>query len=373
MKKILIIEDDADIRDNIVELLEDEGYHVFQEQDGRGGIASAIDKKPDLIICDVMMPEVDGYGVLKALRAEASLATTPFIFLTAKADKPDYRMGMELGADDYLTKPFTHEELLQAISSRLSKQTQIIRETEKKIDDLRKNISYALPHELRTPLSGIIGPAKMMLESMEMFSPEDIREFLRIIYESGERLHRLIQNFLLYSQLEMDVTDSTQLAAMRRNITVMGDQVLAKAASDSAIIHKRTHDLTVSFADASLCMAKEHLEKISTEITDNAMKFSAKGTPVIVTGECLDNAAYRFRVSDMGKGILPEDIGTIGAFVQFKRKMYEQQGTGLGLAIVKRLIEMHGGTLEIQSAVGKGTTVTAILPLSPVSLETLKE
>lgn len=140
MKKILIIEDDPNIRDNIAELLEDEGYHVITASNGRTGIEAAFASKPHLVVSDVMMPEVDGYGVLKAVRSDSTLATTPFIFLTAKADKPDYRAGMELGADDYLTKPFTHEELLQAIRSRLSRQTLVNDEAEKKINDLRKNI-----------------------------------------------------------------------------------------------------------------------------------------------------------------------------------------------------------------------------------------
>ncbi|HLP14961.1 MAG TPA: response regulator [Bacteroidota bacterium] len=362
MNKILIIEDDANIRDNIVELLEDEGYRVYSAVNGRDGITAAFEFKPNLIVSDIMMPEVDGYGVLKALRAEAELATTPFIFLTAKADKPDYRTGMELGADDYLTKPFTHEELLQAIRSRLSKQSRVHEETEKKINDLRKNITYALPHELRTPMTGIIGPAKMMLDTLDLLSKDDIREFLRIIHASGERLYRLIQNFLLYSQLELDADDSEQIVSMRRALTPEADLIISKAADDQAIVHKRTSDLQMSVAETTLCIGKEHIEKITSELVDNALKFSKPGDPVIVTGQAAGSALYRLCITDVGKGIKADEIGTIGAFVQFKRKLHEQQGTGLGLTIVKRLIAMHGGTIGIESVSGAGTTVTAMLP-----------
>jgi two-component system, sensor histidine kinase and response regulator len=362
MIKILVMEDELSIRENIVELLEDEGYVVFEAADGREGLDLALDKMPDLIISDIMMPVLDGYGVLKAVREHPPLATTPFIFLSAKADKPDLRIGMELGADDYLTKPFTQEELLQAIASRLSRQNLIKEEAEKKVDDLRKNISYALPHELRTPLSGIIGPAKMMLDTFDLLEKEDIRQFLMIIHESGERLHRLIQNFLLYAQLEMDSNDMAQIASMRRGATKSADPIISKGAAERAIYHKRTEDLKINLVDAPVAIAHEHLEKICSELVDNGFKFSKSGDPVEVTGTT-SSTMYNMSIRDRGKGMTDEDIEKIGGFVQFKRRLHEQQGPGLGLTIAKRLIELHGGALKIVSTPGTGTTVTAMLPL----------
>lgn len=362
IKKILVLEDELSIRENITELLEDEGYLVFNAENGQDGVALAIEMMPDLIISDVMMPVLDGHGVLRAVRAHTTLATTPFIFLSAKADKPDFRTGMELGADDYLTKPFTQKELLQAIASRLSRQTLIKEEAEKKVDDLRKNISYALPHELRTPLSGIIGPAKMMLDSMDMLTKDDIREFLKIIHLSGERLHRLIQNFLLYAQLEMDANDMAQIAAMRKGATMSANPIISKGASGQAAFHKRPADLKITVVDAAVAIAHEHLEKICSELVDNGFKFSKHGDTVEVIGTT-SSTMFILVVKDKGKGISEEDIERIGGFVQFKRKLYEQQGPGLGLTIAKRLIELHGGGLTIVSTLGAGTTVTAMLPL----------
>ncbi len=122
MKKILLIEDERSVRENIVDLLEAEDFDVFCTENGFIGALWAQEHLPDLIICDVMMPEINGYEVLSALRQEPMTELIPFIFLTAMADKADIRYGMELGADDYLTKPFTREELLGAIASRLTKQ-----------------------------------------------------------------------------------------------------------------------------------------------------------------------------------------------------------------------------------------------------------
>ena len=121
MKTILIIEDNTDIRESTAEILELAGFKVFQGENGRRGVDLAYQHKPDLILCDIMMPELDGYGVLYLLGKNAETASIPFIFLTAKAERVDFRKGMEMGADDYLTKPFDDIELLNAIESRLEK------------------------------------------------------------------------------------------------------------------------------------------------------------------------------------------------------------------------------------------------------------
>ena len=121
MKKILIIEDQASMRKNIAFILEMEGFKTCLAANGREGIQMAKAEKPDLILCDVMMPEVDGFGVLQELRKDSVFATTPFIFLSAKIDHQDIRSGMNLGADDYLTKPVVHEDLMAAVRSRLER------------------------------------------------------------------------------------------------------------------------------------------------------------------------------------------------------------------------------------------------------------
>ena len=128
MKKILIIEDEPEMRRNIATLLRFKDYEPFAAENGRVGVEMARRQQPDLILCDVMMPELDGYGVLRALQADAKLALIPFIFLTAKGEKDDLRSGMNLGADDYLTKPVGNEELVQAIETRLHRAAQTKRE-----------------------------------------------------------------------------------------------------------------------------------------------------------------------------------------------------------------------------------------------------
>ncbi|MBE9121669.1 EAL domain-containing response regulator [Tychonema sp. LEGE 07199] len=141
MKKILVIEDDRVIRENILKLLKAEGFDVTGAENGALGLNAAVSSLPDVILCDVMMPELDGYGVLMALRSHPVTATVPFVFLTGKAERSEMRQGMELGADDYLTKPFTKAELVGAISSRLKKQAAFAEQQH----NLRSRSSTLLP------------------------------------------------------------------------------------------------------------------------------------------------------------------------------------------------------------------------------------
>jgi DNA-binding response OmpR family regulator len=128
MKKILLIEDNAEVRENTAEILELAKYQVVAAENGKIGVEMAVKEKPDLIICDIMMPLLDGYGVLHMLSKQAETASIPFIFLTAKTERTDIRKGMEMGADDYLTKPFDDIELLNAIETRFRKQEMVKKE-----------------------------------------------------------------------------------------------------------------------------------------------------------------------------------------------------------------------------------------------------
>lgn len=143
MKKILIIEDNQDVRENTADILELEGYEVASAENGIIGVERAKELLPDVIVCDIMMPELDGYGVLEALNKNSQTSSIPFIFLTAKTEKIDMRKGMNLGADDYLTKPFTETELLEAIQGRLKRHDFLRREFSRSIEGVSQFIEAA--------------------------------------------------------------------------------------------------------------------------------------------------------------------------------------------------------------------------------------
>ncbi len=151
--KILLIEDNTEMRENISEILELAGYQVQTAANGKEGVALAQQYKPDVIICDIMMPVLDGYGVLHMLSRQEETAAIPFIFLTAKAERGDFRKGMEMGADDYLTKPFDDIELLNAIESRLKKSESLRKEFSKNINGLSEFITSVKTIETLKELS----------------------------------------------------------------------------------------------------------------------------------------------------------------------------------------------------------------------------
>jgi two-component system, sensor histidine kinase and response regulator len=362
MTTILVIEDETLLREEILDTLHFEQYQVLGAPDGRAGLELARQHIPNLIICDIVMPELDGHGVLYELRHEVSTATIPFIFLTAKSDKSDLRAGMELGADDYLTKPFTREELLAAISTQLEKKATVTTLTEQKLDSFRDQILSALPHELRTPLVSILGFSELLMIDAGSMAAADITQIAKSIFNGATRLHHLIENYLLYIEIGFIARDPAWIEKLRNHETVSPAPVIKQCARAVAQRAGRESDLQLVLGEmGTLQMFNGYLEKIIDELLDNAFKFSKPGMSVRLTTST-DFKGTHIEISDHGRGFTPEQILQVGAYVQFDRKFYEQQGSGMGLIIAQQLVELHGGQLTIQSALGKGTVIRIELP-----------
>jgi two-component system, sensor histidine kinase and response regulator len=360
MTKILVIEDEPTILENIIEILELGNYEGVAAQNGRIGVQLALEHRPDLIICDVMMPELDGYGVLMHLRSEPSMVTTPFIFLTAKSDKEAVRKGMEFGADDYLTKPFTPQELLRSIEIRLARQESITREHSRQLEDLRGNIVHMLPHELRTPLSAIMGYSEFLLEEPDVLAHEDVAAMIGRINVASRRLFHLIENFLVYAQIEILKPKGERILT---SMTQSPHQIIAEQAQALALEAQRGADLRLDIAEIpSVQVSLDSLRKICSELIQNAFKFSKPGTPVEVC-TIAGNGVYTLLIRDEGRGMTAQQIAEIGAYMQFERKIFEQQGAGLGLSIARGLAELHNGALKIESVPSEYTTVSVSLPV----------
>lgn len=366
--KILVIEDAHALRKDILEMLSFEGFDVRGAENGVLGVQAAREYSPDLIICDIMMPELDGYGVLSELQKDSREATIPFVFLTARTDKGDMRQGMELGANDYLTKPFTASELINTVHIQLKKREAIKIQADSKMDALRANIILALPHELRTPLTSILGFSDMLVSDSRDMSAEKISEMAQYINSAAVRLYHLIENYLVYAQLEVVLTDQKRIQTIRQFTTLDPRFVVENVIVQKANEAQREADLILNVNDnIDVRILEENLKKITEELIDNAFKFSQPGTVVEVTSR-VDNGHYILTFVDHGRGIPPEDIRDVGApYNQFGRKWFEQQGSGFGLAIVKRLADLHGGDVDLDSYPDRETRVTVRLPLAAVA------
>ncbi len=342
--------------------LEHHGFEVIEAVDSVDGAAKARAQLPDLILCDVNMDKAGaGYTTLSKLREDAATATIPFILMTGLADASGMRHAMEMGADDYLPKPFKVDELYATVDARLRKVRTVREHAEQKLTSLRTHISLMLPHEMRTPLNGIISNAEMLATSADTLGTAVIAEMGQEICKSSERLERLIENFLFHARLEIVATDPDSVNALRMARTGRPVELLQQAANEQARRAGRVQDLVVEAVDGVPAMADEYFKKTIAELVQNAFKFSDPGSPVQVR---LSTAGkeVEFSVRDAGRGFSTEQIRRIGAYVQFERKMQDEQGLGLGLAIAQKLVELHGGSLDITSGTGAGSTITVRLP-----------
>jgi two-component system sensor histidine kinase/response regulator len=361
MAKILVIDDDPALREVILVALEHEGFEVIEADDGAKGVQVAAAQLPDVILCDVRMEKMDGYRTLAALRQSVTTAPIPCILMTGQADTAGMRQGMELGADDYLSKPFTVPQLIGAVNARLKKHQTVREQAERKLADLRANISLALPHELLTPLNGILGFSDILISDHASLQPREIVSMAEAVRDSAKRLHRLIENFLIFAQIEL--LHSDQLEALREGCLADVRKSVERVAQFRAQQAGRWDDLRLDPCEGSVAITEDYFTKAVDELLDNAFKFSSPGTPVRVSST-IDGAMFVLRIVDRGRGMKPEHIAQVGAYMQFERRFYEQQGSGLGLTIARRLTELHGGQLMIQSELGVGTTVEVRLPLA---------
>jgi two-component system, sensor histidine kinase and response regulator len=360
MVTILLVEDEAMLRSSVAAILEIEGYTVLEASDGEEALGIARNKLPDLIISDIMMPHLDGYGLLLALKEQSATASIPFIFLTAQSKYVDVRRGMSYGADDYLVKPVNPPELLEAIQTRLQKLELIKRQTEQRLEALRTSIITTLPHELLTPLTGIMGYVDLIVDDYSRLQPESMLRMLQRVQRASYRLHRLIQNYLLFMQLEVVGFSEQRLEQFnnaQESYPSDPSHLAPRIIEGRAAFYSRSADVRMNVQGARLRILPEDFQKIVEEVIDNAFKFSPENTPIVINGSVQPDKTYLLTVQDSGRGMTSEQIKSVAAMVQFERKRYEQQGSGLGLALAQRLVGLYNGTLTIDSTVGQGSIV----------------
>ncbi len=357
MSTILVVDDEKQIRDFLSATLQYAGYEVITASNGLAGSQLAEERLPNLIISDVNMPQLNGYQMLENIRKVPKTSTIPVIFLTAENNYPAMRKGMTGGAEDYLTKPVLPQDLLSCVKVQLEKRAVLEEQHHTTLRLLRKNIIYALPHELRTPLHMISGYAHLLEMDQGMSKPEDIVEFAKSINAATSRLERLFENYLVYAQLELLHLDPIELEALRNHLVKDTATVIESAVTERARQLNRVNDLQIDLCHIALRISEKNLTKIIFELADNAFKFSKPNSPVLIKSVRQEDLLYIY-ICDKGRGMNAEETSLLGAYMQFGRELYEQQGVGLGFTVAKRLIELHGGAVKVESQPSNGTVVT---------------
>jgi two-component system sensor histidine kinase/response regulator len=360
MTSVVAIDDNPSVLSAVKIILETAGFEADTAHNGSAGIELVRSKLPDVVICDINMPGVNGHDVLRVLRHDPATAAIPVLFLTALSERDNVRSGMELGADDYITKPLSAKDIVGAVEAQIKKRTTLAAKYETTLRLLRKNIAYALPHELRTPLAGILGYAGILEMDSERLTPDEICQIADHITKSGKRLQRVLENYLVYAQLEILGADPLELEALRNHIVGNTAEIVTQQAAQKA--EERSADLDLHVDNIALRISEGDLRKIVEELVDNAFKFSKPGSPVSIRTH-RETDRFTLSIQDHGRGMTAEQIQNVGAYMQFGRMMHEQQGLGLGLVIARRLAELHEAKMQIQSEPDRGTRVSLTFPI----------
>ena len=212
MTHILVIEDDEAILQNIIDVLELEGYETASATNGAVGINLARRELPDLILCDIMMPIFDGYDVLRELRQDPITAEIPFIFLTALTDRNSMRQGMEMGADDYIPKPFSSEEMLTAIETRLSRVDTFGHLGARELDKAKSSLSRMVAQELQIPLKGINAVIELLSRQRGQLSEQEMDELIELLGTNSRRLTRVVDQLVFTVQIEQGALSHANLS-----------------------------------------------------------------------------------------------------------------------------------------------------------------
>lgn len=368
MTKILIIEDEFDIREEVADWLRFEGYEVCTASNGRQGLAAIFAESPDLVLCDIAMPEMDGHQVLIEVRSDSTHGQMPFIFVTAAVDREAVRKGMNLGADDYLTKPFTRREVLMMVEARLGKQQQIqtqldhlsqMVDAEREQRLLKTRQVGMFSHDFRTPLTTILSSSSILQMYGDRLTAEQWQKHFRRIDGSVQRLIHMLDDMLLIAGIE-----NGRLAVNPRPTDLAG--IIHKVVDDFVLIDSASHPISVDLSvPPSVELDPMLVEHILINLVSNAVKYSPPGSPIHIRADTHDHQIW-VAVQDAGIGIPEKDLPNL--FTPFFRagNASHIKGTGLGLALVSELLTLCSGTIDVTSELDRGSCFTIALPLNPV-------
>lgn len=353
--RVLIVDDNADLRRFLLDLLTPH-YAVQAVADGREALAAIEANRPDLVLSDVMMPRLDGLCLVQAIRDKPETRTLPIILLSARAGQEASLEGLSVGADDYLAKPFTAQELLARVRTHLNMarvREDLTARLSSANDELRA-FSYSVAHDLRTPVRAIAGFSQILLEEYADKLDGDGREYVEKVVGGAKRMGELIDDLLSLSRVS-----SVDLQRSRIDLSE-----IAQSVSDGLMPKASARQVEFLIQRGVMADADARLMRIVFEnLLGNALKFTAKAAEAkIAFGVDRQDGKEVFFVRDNGVGF--DMAWATKLFQPFQRLHSESEfgGTGIGLATVRRIVERHGGRIWAESRVGEGATFFFGLP-----------
>ncbi len=367
MKKqptILIVDDNPENLGFLGNIVTENGYIPGFATNGSVALTSIKEECPDLILLDVMMPDIDGFEVCRRLKQDATFAEIPIIFLTAKTEKDDVIAGLELGAVDYVTKPFNKKELITRVNTHLELQAakeelrEALAEKEEALVTKDKLFSI-IGHDLGNIFYGLQGIAGILTYEEILSDVKQRENNLQMLMQAATNGYDLLTNLLNWSRsqtgsLQAYPTTIVLQDSISRNVKLQKN----KAACKEIEIVADVDDNLLVFADRNM------LDTILRNLISNAIKFTEDSGTVRVTAEQIEDKLVEISVADTGIGIKPEDIEKL--FRIHADRTYgtaNERGNGLGLVLCKDLVEKCGGTIDLESEVGKGSRFYVRIPI----------
>lgn len=380
---ILVVDDNAEMRQAVRDVLKGK-YRVIPARDGVEGVTLAREKKPDLVISDIMMPRKDGYGLLQDLKGDPATREIPVILLTAKAGEENLALGFQFGADDYIAKPFQPKEVVSRVQNliRLRRQkeeiarqrdelgllNQTLKETEAELVQSEKLSTVGLlaagvAHEINNPayavtlnLANIESIVEEMNGNLTSETLGRLQRHLKRSQDEIERIKRITKTLLGYSQKNREGITSRNLSQDVENTLLLLKTTIEDGGTEIHWDPKSfSHSLEADHAA---------INQVFTNLIQNSVQAGAKNLWLEAT---CDDSVYRIRIADDGSGIPSEALPRV--FEPFFTTKEVGSGVGLGLNIVHRIVKAHQGEIRVESTIGKGTEFRLTLPISPLHNE----
>lgn len=361
--KILIIDDIASNIQVVANLLKKNNYNISYAQSGKTGLERANQIEFDLILLDIMMPEMDGFEVCQHLKKNQKTKDIPVIFLTAKTTEDSLKKGFDAGAVDFISKPFKADELLARVNTHILLKTVRERLSETNIELQQANANKdkllsIIAHDLRNPFSVLITFSKLLLDSLDDFSKVDILNYLNTFYQTSKQGYNLLDNLLNWSrsqtgnmEIKLEVIDLKDL--IEENVTLHNSQACAK---NIEMINNVPENMK-GIADFNMILT------VVRNLISNAIKFTNPGGKIKISGK-ISKTHVEISVEDNGVGMSAEDLDNIFR-IEIKHSTpgtADERGSGLGLVLCKEFVEKNFGVLKATSELGKGSKFSFSLP-----------
>jgi CheY-like chemotaxis protein len=350
MTRILVIEDETSVRENIMDLLELEGYQTSGAVDGYEGYFLASTESFDLVVCDIMLPRLDGFEVLQRLRRDPRTMDLPLIFLTARTQREAQREGMNLGAEDYITKPYTRLELLQSIQSRLERQKGLDLALHRHWKDRQLDIANQMPLEFSGPLSMILNASGRLAHLPQDGSSPNSSEVGVQIHQSALFLMESVQKYLFLSDLELRPGEMRGQGVTNQTGNLL-KEILADKAARFLIHHEGQMNFSTAIREDDFMKFAEYLVDFVTFTTDPLHPIEMVAGVDQKDGKGQITLGYRIPIA---KSILPAADGTADRPTTVEREM----------KFVQRMAHLLGLTLDVQQREPQTMKITLRLPLA---------